>query len=170
MFGAMIGTWYKGHKGWLQEREWSDALNKKEGKAKGINAEVMRPLWKLMHTAAKKSTPPGLTPFLLLDRAPAHTAKATAAELDCVWGKDNWALLPAKSPDLTLTDAALFPNMERNIQKHGATTKDEIRVAVRRVWDELTPASIAAMEKRLLRNEAEVIKRHGKNFYDESRL
>ncbi len=73
MFGAMIGTWYKGHKGWLQEREWSDALNKKGGKAKGINAEVMRPLWKLMHTAAKKSTPPGLTPFLLLDRAPAHT-------------------------------------------------------------------------------------------------
>ena len=71
-----------------------------------------------MHTAAKKSTPPGLTPFLLLDRAPAHTAKATAAELDRVWGKDNWALLPAKSPDITLTDAALFPNMERNIQKH----------------------------------------------------
>jgi hypothetical protein len=48
--------------------------------------------------------------------------------------------------------------------------QDEIRVAVKRVWDELTPASIAAMEKRLLRNEAEVIKRHGKNFYDESRL
>ena len=41
---------------------------------------------------------------------------------------------------------------------------------MKRVWDELTPETIAAMEKRLLRDEAEVIKRHGGNFYDESRL
>jgi hypothetical protein len=60
--------------------------------------------------------------------------------------------------------------MERNIQKHGATTQDEMRVAVKRVWDELTPETIAAMENHLLRNEAEVIKRHGGNFKDEFRL
>jgi len=60
--------------------------------------------------------------------------------------------------------------MERNIKKHGARTQDEIRVAVKRVWDELTSETIAAMEKRLLRNEAEVIKRHGGNFYDDSWL
>ena len=31
--------------------------------------------------------------------SPCPQAKATAAELDHVWGKDKWALLPAKSPD-----------------------------------------------------------------------
>jgi len=41
---------------------------------------------------------------------------------------------------------------------------------VKRVWDELTPETVYAMEKRLLRNEAEVIKRQGGNFYDKSRF
>lgn len=62
-------------------------MNKKGGKAKGIDANFMEPLWKDMHKAAKAACPPGRAPFLYLDRAPAHTAKLTAAALDRIWGK-----------------------------------------------------------------------------------
>ena len=53
-----------------------------------------------------------------------------------------------------MCDAAVFPNMKRSV---GAlTTADEIWKACRKVWNEITPETCAAMDQRVWRNTKQV--------------
>ena len=58
--------------------------------------------------------------------------------------------------------------MQRNVDKHGARTKEEIRAAVKEVWSEITEETALAMDGRLQRNEKKVKELNGGNYYDES--
>ena len=109
-----------------------------------------------------------MKPLLLLDRATVHTCKSSQEKLDTLFGKGGWRFLPPKSPDLSMCDASVFPNMKRRVGALGATPADEIWKACVRVWRDITPETCAAMDQRAWRNTLQVKKLKGGNFYDES--
>ncbi len=112
--------------------------------------------------------PKKVTPILLLDRATVYTCKLSQETVDALFGKGGWRFLPPKSPDLSMCDAAVFPNMKRSVGALGATTADEIWEACRKVRNEITPETCAAMDLRVWRNTKQVQGLKGGNFYDES--
>jgi hypothetical protein len=58
--------------------------------------------------------------------------------------------------------------MQRNVDKHGTRTKEEIRAVVKAVCNEITEETALAMDGRLHRNEKKATELKGGNFYDES--
>jgi len=62
-----------------------------------------------------------------------------------------FALQTAKSPDMSMLDAGLFPWMERQQQASGATTTDEIRGSVMGVWRALKPEMLGRIGDRMQR-------------------
>ena len=100
-----------------------------------------------------------------LDRAPTHTAKATQRKLKQLF--DHVYLQTPKSPDFSMLDAGVFPWMERQQQKSGATTKEEIRGSVLGVWRALQPPMLKKIADRVRLNATKVIDNDGGNFYHE---
>ena len=76
---------------------------------------------------------------------------------------------PGKSPDFSMLDAGVFPWMEREVEDAGATTKEEIRAAVKRVWDSLDEDMLGRVAKRVRTNMENVIALKGGNFYTEGK-
>ena len=75
----------------------------------------------------------GMGPMVIwLDRGSRRIAKATRRKLKELF--DHVCLQTPKSPDLSMLDAGVFPWMERQQQRSGATTKEEIRGSVLGVW------------------------------------
>ena len=106
---------------------------------------------------------PGLI-SIILDRAPIHTAKVTQAKLDELF--DYVYFQTPKSQDLSMCDASVFPWMEREQQRRGATTKREIRATVADVWKALKPEMLRKVAARVRRNCRKVVELNGGNFYD----
>ena len=100
-----------------------------------------------------------------LDRAPTHTAKATQRKLKQLF--DHVYLQTPKSPDFSMLDAGVFPWMERQQQKSGATTKEEIRGSTLGVWRALQPPMLKKVAERVSLNATKVIDNDGGNFYHE---
>ena len=100
-----------------------------------------------------------------LDGAPAHTVTATRRKLKELF--DHVCLQTPKSPDLSMLDAGVFPWMERQQQKSGATTKEEIRGSVLGVWRALQPPMLKKIADRVRLNATKVIDNDGGNFYHE---
>ena len=102
---------------------------------------------------------------IILDKAPCHTAKVSKEKLETLF--DNvWYQTP-KSPDLNMLDAGVFPWMERQQQKSGATTKEEIRGSVLGVWRALQPPMLKKIADHVRLNATKVTDLNGKNFYHE---
>ena len=151
--------------------DWSKNLTIKGKKAKGMDSKGMKRLWKRVHDAAKEKLPHGSIPFLLLDRSPVHTSKATQDELNRVWGVGNWMFQPPKSPDMNNNDAGVYPFMSREVAKAGAISKTQVEAAVMKVWrTKLNDAILENISLRVQRNLETVIRLNGGNLYDESAL
>jgi hypothetical protein len=58
--------------------------------------------------------------------------------------------------------------MKCNVYAKGATTKDELRSAIKEVWSSLDDETCARGVERLKRNLVHVRDLEGGNFYDES--
>ena len=158
-------------KAFMKELDWSRHFDADGYKTKGYGAVFMKPFWgQMQKAAAKKLKEKGIKgkPFLDLDRAPVHNALVTRAELDRTWGEGNWRLQSPSSPDFNENDVFVYPNMKRNVYAKGATTKDELRSAIKEVWSSLDDETCARGVERLKRNLMHVRDLEGGNFYDES--
>ncbi len=133
-----------------------------------VDGKFMKKIWPDIHKGCCKPMPTGVKTILLLDRATTHTCERSRKMLDALFGNGNWFFLSPKSPDLSMCDAAVFPNMKRRVGVHGATAEDEIWEAYRAEWGSITPETRTAMDQRVWRNTLKVRTHKGGNFYDES--
>ena len=72
------------------------------------------------------------------------------------------------SDPLSGLPAALSPGIkrrERAVEKAGAVTPAEIRVAVKRAWKTITPDMCQRISKRVRKNMLKVIEKKGGNFF-----
>lgn len=103
--------------------------------------------------AAQHFGPEGFT--LQQDWAPAHSAKTTIELCNELfpgfWGKDVW---PSNSPDLNPLDYSVWSIMQQKLSGTRYTTLEQLKVALKRAWDEITVeqcASIVANFRKRLR-------------------
>lgn len=76
---------------------------------------------------------------------------------------------PPKSPDFNMLDAFRFPSLERECQRRGAMTHNDIRVAVGAVWRNVTPAEFERAVERVVVNMKRSVELGGGSFYHEGR-
>ena len=102
---------------------------------------------------------------ICLDRAPVHTAGVSRKKLEELF--DNVYFQTPKSPDLSMCDAGVFPWMEREQQRKGAVTTEQIRASVMATWRALKPEMLKKVANRVRANATKVVELKGGNFYDE---
>ena len=142
----------------------------KSGKRKGevvkagVDSKFLLPFWKKIKKAGLEILGPG--PLnLWLDRASCHRSATTKAELE----KLGFTVIdqPPRSPECNMLDAFLFPSLERECNKRGATTHDEIRKAVKYIWKRVTPAECTKAQARVVANMKKIKEMDGGNMYHE---
>jgi hypothetical protein len=101
---------------------------------------------------------------LVVDRASCHVSKASKVQID-KWFKIQ--IQPPRSPDFNLLDASVFPTLERECNKSGAVTHEQIKKAVAKIWKLVTPATMEKAVRKVKRNMAKSVELKGGNyFYD----
>lgn len=156
-----IGLWE------MNKEDWVKCTTKSGKPAKGIGWKFLFPFLKLIKKEATRILGPGPPIGIWLDRAPAHIAKETQAELARLFGS-NVVLQPPSSPDLNMLDSGVFPNMQRKVNLKGANSIVDIRKAVNAVWDEdITTEHLSKVAGRVRRNLVMIKKLKGGNWYIE---
>jgi hypothetical protein len=148
-----------------------NAYNKKHGtKSKGVNTQLLNPIFKKIAKQARELMPHGQKRkrkiSIWYDRASAHTSNASLELLTELFEGDIIDQ-PPKSPDLNMCDAALFPFLERYCEAQGALSKADIKKAVHKAWKALPTQSLPRMAKRVRRNLVKVYDLKGGNNYYE---
>ena len=119
---------------------------------------------------AKKLVPKGKKAFLLIDKAPGHTANDVKAEQDKVWSKGRCKFQAGKIPDKNDFDVRVFSFMKRGIGAcSGALTEAELHVEAKKAWGKVTPAVCKAARARVLRKITKALEFKGGNWHGESR-
>jgi hypothetical protein len=129
-----------------------------------VDSEFLKPFWKKIHDAAVKVMGPGPI-TIVIDRASCHVSKFSKAELA------KWfaiiGIQPPRSPDFNLLDASVFPTLEKECNKTGAVTHEQIKKAVAKIWKQVTPESMERAVRKVKRNMDKSITLKGGNyFYD----
>jgi uncharacterized protein YoaH (UPF0181 family) len=74
---------------------------------------------------------------------------------------------PPRSPDFNLLDASVFPTLEKECNKSGAVTHEQIKKAVDSIWKLVTAETMAKAVRKVKRNMRKSIELKGGNyFYD----
>ena len=88
-------------------------------------------------------------------------------------GRSRWPLFScgqaATSPDFSHLDASIFPTLEKECNKTGASTASEIEAAVKKVWKLVTVDACQKATRRVVLNMEESVKLKGGNMYSEGR-
>lgn len=79
---------------------------------------------------------------IVVDRASCHVSKESKEEIGKWFA--HIEVQPPRSPDFNLLDASVFPTLEKECNKTGAVTHEQIKKSVASVWKLVTPG---AMEK-----------------------
>ena len=133
--------------------------------AKGITAAYLKTIMTKVAKDARKVLGPGKI-GLLHDKAPAYSSLFKDGTLGELF--DHGVEISAgKAPDMSHLDAGVCPFMEREVEKAGATTKEQIRSAVKKAWARVTPAMCRRISLRVRKNMGKVIAKKGGNFYRE---
>jgi hypothetical protein len=74
---------------------------------------------------------------------------------------------PPRSPDFNLLDASVFPTLEKECNKSGAVSHEQIKKAVASIWNLVTPTSMGKAVRKVKRNMEKSVELKGGNyFYD----
>ncbi|PIC24955.1 hypothetical protein B9Z55_018076 [Caenorhabditis nigoni] len=99
------------------------------------------------------------------DWAPAHGAKATIAlcqaSIPEIFTKDLW---PSNSPDLNPLDYSVWSVLESHIDRRNLTTVEDLKKALVRAWDKITPQYLAATINNLPKRLKAVRRQKGGQF------
>ena len=129
-----------------------------------VDSEFLLPFWEKIHEAAEELLGEGDI-NIVLDRASCHTSNLTILTLESIF--DNVIIQPPKSPDFSLLDAYVFPQLEKKCNEQGALSHDEIDRSVKKAWKTVTHESLQKAVKRVKKNMKECIAQKGGNFYCE---
>ena len=130
------------------------------------DSNLLKPLWKKIYQKAVIKFGQSHDIRLVLDKAPSHTSKASQKNIKDA-GFDECVIQAATSPDFSHLDASIFPTLEKECNKAGASTASEIEAAVKKVWRSVTVDACRKATKRVVLNMEESAKLHGGNFYTE---
>ena len=129
-----------------------------------VDSEFMKPFWKKIYVAAVKVLGPGPI-TIVIDRASCHVSKVSKAEIQ-KWFADI-QIQPPRSPDFNLLDASVFPTLEKECNKSGAVSHEQIKKAVASIWNLVTPTSMGKAVRKVKRNMEKSVELKGGNyFYD----
>jgi hypothetical protein len=124
----------------------------------------MKPFWKKIYVAAVKVLGPGPV-IIVIDWASCHVSKVSKVEIQ-KWFADL-QIQPSRSPDFNLLDASVFPTLEKECNKSGAATREQIKKAVTSIWKLVTPTSMGKAVRNVKRNMEKSVELKGGNyFYD----
>lgn len=124
-----------------------------------VGSEFLKPFWKKIHDAAIKVLGPGPI-TTVIDRASSHVSKASKVEISKWFATTE--IQPPRSPDFKLLYASVFPTLEKECNKTGAVSHEQIKKAVASIWKQVTPVSMEVAGN--MRKSADL--KGGNYFYD----
>ena len=132
------------------------------------DSNLLKPLWKKIYQKAVTKFGQSHDIRLVLDKAPSHISKASQKNIKDA-GFDECVIQAATSPDFSHLDASIFPTLEKECNKTGASTASEIEAAVKTVWKLVTAEACQKATRRVVLNMEEIVKLKGGNMYTEGR-
>ena len=131
--------------------------------SKGVRGPFLATIWPKVAAAARKVLGRNAPLEIMLDNAPGHVSKFSKQELSKHFKIVHFQ--PPSSPDFNMLDAGVFPYLEREMNKQGAKTQEQIRKAVPEIWKKVTPDMCTHVVARVKKNMQTAIELHGGNYF-----